>query len=214
VISFAGPGRTARPGHPRPGASPGHGGYSLVELMLVLGVAATVAAIAIPQSRWALDEARTLGAVRYLTSRIHQARMEAVTRSHSAGLRFIPSGDSFSYAVYADGNRNGLRAADIADGIDAWLDPPERLSDLFAGVDFGAVPGLPSVDPSAPPPGDDPIRLGAGNMLTFSAIGTATAGSLYVRGPRSAQYVIRIFGETGRTRALKFDARSRSWRPL
>jgi hypothetical protein len=50
--------------------------------------------------------------------------------------------------------------------------------------------------------------------LTFSPIGTATSGSLYVRGPRSAQYVIRIFGETGRTRTLKFDARTRQWGPL
>jgi prepilin-type N-terminal cleavage/methylation domain-containing protein len=213
VNTLAGPGRDVRPGHPLSGL-PGDDGYSMIELMCVLGVAATVAGIAVPQGRWALDAARTLGAVRYLTSRIHQVRMEAVTGSRSAGLRFATSGSSYTYAAYADGNRNGLRTVDIADGIDATVHHTERLSDLFAGVDFGALPGLPSVDPSAPAPGSDPIRLGAGNMLTFSPIGTATAGSLYVRGPRNAQYVIRIFGETGRTRALKFDARTRQWRPL
>jgi type II secretory pathway pseudopilin PulG len=186
----------------------------MIELMFVVGLAATVTGIAVPQSRWALDEARTLGAVRDLTSRIHQVRMEAVKRSQSAGLRFATSDDSYTYAAYADGNRNGLRTVDIADGIDAAVYPTERLSDLFAGVEFGALPGLPSVDPSAPAPGSDPIRLGASNLLTFSPIGTATSGSLYVRGPRSAQYVIRIFGETGRTRTLKFDARTRQWGPL
>lgn len=207
------PGRDGRSGRPLR-ARFGDEGYSMIELMFVVGLAATVTGIAVPQSRWALDEARTLGAVRYLTSRIHQVRMEAVKRSQSAGLRFATSDDSYTYAAYADGNRNGLRTVDIADGIDAAVYPTERLSDLFAGVEFGALPGLPSVDPSAPAPGSDPIRLGASNLLTFSPIGTATSGSLYVRGPRSAQYVIRIFGETGRTRTLKFDARTRQWGPL
>lgn len=206
------PGREMRPG--RHLASPLPNGYSIVELMFVLGLAATVTGIAIPQTLAAVDEVRTLGAVRYLTSRIHQARMEAIGRSESAGLRFEASGHSYTYGVYADGNRNGIRTADIADGIDPAIQRLERLPDLFPGVDFGALPGLPPVDPSAPAPGSDPVRLGSSDLLIFSPIGTATAGSLYVRGPRNAQYVIRIFGETGRTRTLKFDVHARRWRPL
>ena len=51
-------------------------------------------------------------------------------------------------------------------------------------------------------------------MATFTATGTATAGSLYIRGRRDVQYVVRIFGETGKTRILKFNPRTRQWNPL
>jgi hypothetical protein len=85
--------------------------------------------------------------------------------------------------------------------------------DQFPGVDFGALPGLPGADASAPP-GSDPIRLGASDRVTFTPTGTATPGSLYVRGPGNAQYVVRILGETGRTRVLKFSAGSGTWHPL
>jgi len=50
-------------------------------------------------------------------------------------------------------------------------------------------------------------------MAAFDPRGTSTTGSLYVR-CRNAQYVIRIFGETGKTRILKFDLGGRIWRPL
>ena len=51
-------------------------------------------------------------------------------------------------------------------------------------------------------------------MVTFTPLGTATAGSLYVRGKHNVQSVVRIFGETGRTRLLKFTRGSRTWKPL
>ena len=77
---------------------------------------------------------------------------------------------------------------------------------------FGVLPGLPPVDAGGAPPGTDPIKLGAGSLLTFSAQGTSSSGSVYIRGQRTAQYVIRVFGETGKVRILKYDARNRQWR--
>ncbi len=189
-------------------------GYSLIELLFALGLLATIAGIAIPRALAALDDVRTIGAVRYLASRIHQARMEAVVRSQSAAIRFLASGTSYRYALYVDGNRNGVRTSEIQDGVDVEVHRAERLLDHFAGVDFGTLPGLPAVDPASPPPGSDPIRTGSSDLLTFTPVGTSTPASLYVRGPRNAQYVVRVFGETGRARVLRFDIRARRWRPL
>jgi type II secretory pathway pseudopilin PulG len=215
VTASAGPGSREPGRDPPPGIASGRtNGYSAIELLFVLGIAATTAGIAIPRTLAALDDIRTIGAVRYLASRIHQARMEAVVRSRSAGIRFAPSGASYSYAVFVDGNANGVRSSEIQAGVDVQVHAGERLPDHFAGVDFGALPGLPAVEPASPPPGSDPIRTGSSDLLTFTAIGTATPASLYVRGPRNAQYVVRVFGETGRTRVLKFDLRARRWRPL
>jgi len=87
------------------------------------------------------------------------------------------------------------------------------LPDQFTGVEFGAMPGLPPVDPGGTPPGADPIRLGAGSVASFSAMGTSSSGTVYIRGRRDAQYAVRIFGETGKTRIVKFERGTGQWRP-
>lgn len=191
-----------------------HSGYSFVELLFVLGTVATLSSVAVPQVLTGLDDFRTAGAARHISARLQRARMDAVLRSADVGLQVTSTSGGYSYAVYVDGNRNGVRAADIQAGTDRRLVPPERLPDQYSGVEFGAIVGLPAVDSGGTPPGTDPIRLGSGNTATFAASGTSSSGSLYIRGRRNAQYVVRIYGQTGKTRILKFDARSRQWKGL
>jgi len=189
-------------------------GYTLVELAFVMALIVTVSAVAIPGITTSLDDARAIGATRYLSSRLQHARMAAVARSADVALKFVESGGTFSYTTYLDGNGNGVRTPDIDRGIDRVLHPAERLPDFFYGVDFGVRPALPPVDSGGSPPGSDPIKLGIASILTFTPIGTSSSGSLYVLGRSGAQYVIRIFGESGKTRVLRFDARAHRWRPL
>ena len=188
-------------------------GYSLIEVLFVLSTAATVSAMAVPPFSAAIDEYRTAGAVRYVSTRIQRTRMEAVSRSTNVAMYFVQAGSGFSFGVYIDGNGDGVRTADIRNGIDRLLGTIERLSDNYAGVDFGLFPGLPPVDPGSPPPGSDPIKLGSSTLLSYSSIGTSSAGSVYIRG-RQVQYVIRILGHTGRARVLKFDPRTSQWKAL
>ena len=126
-------------------------------------------------------------------------------------LRFTLLTDHYDFLAYVDGNRNGVLSRDIQSGVDRPVQSADRLSDHFPGVDFGALPGLPAVDPSSTPPASDPIRLGSSDMVSFAPAGTATSGSLYIRGQRNAQYVVRVYGETGKTRVLKFNVRSGQW---
>jgi hypothetical protein len=189
-------------------------GYSLIELVFALGLMVTLAGITIPPTLAALDDFLAYGAVRYMSGRLHEARMTAVARNANTAMRFTKTEQSYAYAVYLDRNRNGVRSADISDGVDQQIQKEERLSDLFPGVEFGAVPGLPSVEPGSPPPGDDPVRFGSSNMAVFSALGASTPGSLYIRGRRDVQYAVRLFGQTGKIRVLKFNPRTRAWKPL
>ena len=189
-------------------------GHTLLELLFVLSAIATLSGMAIPPLLTALDDYRTAGAVRYLSTRIQRARMEAVSRSTNTAIEFVQDGIGITYGTYVDGNGDGVRTSDIKKGTDRRLGTIERLPDNYAGVDFGLLPGLPPVDPGNPEPGTDPIKLGSGNLLSYSAIGTSSAGSLYIRGRSKAQYTIRILGETGRVRVLKFDPRSRRWKGL
>ena len=189
-------------------------GYSLIELTIVVGLVATLSAITAPPLLTNLDDFRTAGAVRHMSARLQAARMEAVLRSADVALRFTAVPGGYTYTVFQDGNGNGVRTRDIQRGTDRQIQAPERLRDQFPGVDFGTLPGLPPIDPAGSPPGDDPIRLGSSDILTFSALGTSSSGSLYIRGPHTAQYAIRILGESGKTRLLKFDSRARQWKPL
>jgi len=188
-------------------------GYSLLELLLVLGVVTTLAGIAIPHVVTAVDDQRAVGAARYVSTRLQRVRMEAIMRSADVAMQFTSDQRGFAYAIFVDGNHNGVLTRDIQRGIDVRLGAVERLSDNFPGVEFATFAGLPPVDPGSAPPGADPIRLGSSNLATFTALGTATPGSLYIRGRRT-QYVVRIFGDTARTRVLRFDARANTWRPL
>jgi len=189
-------------------------GYSLVELAFVAGLIVTLGGMAVPPMLAGLDDMRARGATRYISARLHRARADAVARSADVAMRFTLTDGGYTYAVYADGNRNGVRTRDIERGIDRLLGVAERLGDSFSGVDFGTIPGLPPVDPTGSAPGDDPIRLGRTGFVSFSAMGTATTGSLYIRSRRGAQYVVRIFGETGKTRVLRFNTRTKQWAPL
>jgi len=190
-------------------------GHSLVELLFVVGIVATAGGIAVPQLLASLDDNRAIGATRYLSARLQRTRAEAVMRSADVAMQFVKAGDGgYSFAVYVDGNRNGIRTHDIERGVDRRLGAVERLGDSFTGMEFGANSGLPAVDSGSGAPGSDPIRLGPGEFATFTAMGTATPGSLYIRSDRGAQYVIRIFGETGKTRVLRFNPRTKQWTPL
>ena len=182
---------------------------------MVAALGVTLSASAVPGYLSALDDVRTSGAAHHLSARLQRARMEAVRRSAMVGLQFTQTPDGhYRYALYVDGNRNGVLTDDIQQGVDRLITATERLPDQFSGVEFGAIPALPAVDAGGKPPGADPIRLGAGNIASFSAVGTATSGTVYIRGRRGSQYAVRIFGETGKSRLLKFEPKAGKWRQL
>ena len=161
-----------------------------------------MAAAAIPQSLAGLDRARTKGAARHLAARVALARMEAAKRGVYVALRFEGRGSAVSFAMFVDGNRNGVRTRDIERRIDRRIDSRVRLAEQFPGVTYGL---------SAAAGGGDPLRIGSSGLLSISPIGTATSGTLYVRGRDGTQLGVRIAGATGRTRVLRYDERSRQW---
>ena len=186
-------------------------GYSLIEIVFVAGLSTTLAAMAVPQMLSGLDEYRAAGAARYIATRLQRTRTLAITRSAIVSMRFTSAGSSYSYAEYVDGNGNGVLAREILSGVDRAVGAPEQLSHQFTRVDFGTLPGLPPIDAGGTAPGSDPIRLGSANSASFSPLGSATPGTVYILGRGGAQYAVRIFGETGKTRLLKFDRQTRRW---
>jgi type II secretory pathway pseudopilin PulG len=181
----------------------------LIELLLAVALIVVLGGLAVPMMTTAVDDIRTASAARYLSGRIMQGRMDAIRRSCAVALRFQPGTPDYSFGAYADGNGNGVRAADIRSGVDRAVGPALQLRDTFAGVHFGLAAGLPDAD-GAPGGGTDGVRIGTARILTMSPDGTATSGTLYVQG-QHAQYAVRVLGATGRTRVLKYDTGVRTW---
>lgn len=189
------------------GSSPG---FTVLELLFVVGLTGTLAAIAVPHSLRALDDFHTRSAARYVAQRIGSARFAAIRRSATHGLRFLPSTPDYTVTEVADGNRNGLRTAELTSGVDRALSEPERLASLFAGVTFGIRDGVPDVD-GQPVSSPDGVRIGTARLLAVNGDGTATSGTLYLRGRGRSQYAVRVLGVTGRVRVLKFDQMRGRW---
>jgi type II secretory pathway pseudopilin PulG len=189
-------------------------GYCLIELMAAVAVAGALSAAATPALLATIDDSRARGAALFMSTRLYRTRTEAVSRASNVAIRFVPSGSAYGYAVYQDGNGNGVLSRDIQRGVDPEIHPLERLADQFSGVDFGALPGLPPADPDSSPPGADPIKLGSGDMVSFSPIGTSSTGTLYIRGKHNTQYAVIVFGETGKTRTLKYNQQNGEWSPI
>ena len=187
---------------------PARAGFTLLELLLAMAVAATVTGLAVPVLSHARDDFKTGMAARYLASRIRSARMDAVKRAAAVALKLEPGLPDYSLRPYVDGNGNGIRTADINRGLDPPLGAAEQLGDNFSGVRFGLLEGAHDADGAIS--GTEGVRIGIARILTLGPDGTATPGTLYVRG-RRAQYAVRVLGTTGRTRVLRYRTGDRTW---
>ena len=155
----------------------------------------------VPQVLVSVHSARAAAAARYLSSRLMLARMLAVQRTASIAVRFDADAGGFRFATYQDGNGNGVRSQDIASNLDRQIEAPVRLFELFPGVDFAVA-----VDGQI-----DPIQLSGSSLLTFTPSGTATSGSVYLRGRDGSQFAVRVLGATGRSRVQRYDERQQRW---
>lgn len=177
---------------------------------MAVGVVAVLAGAAAPGVASGREQVRLSGAASHLAVLVQQTRSEAVTRGETVALQCGNSGAVPSCARFLDGNRNGVRTAEIARGVDVPLGWPVRLGDHFPGVAFGLVPGVTDIETGAPLAGSG-IRLGASGLLSFAPTGSSTSGTLYLRGPGRRQYAVRVLGATGRVRILRFDEDRRKW---
>jgi Tfp pilus assembly protein FimT len=180
----------------------------LVELTLALGIACMSAAMSAPALAGAADAGRAREAAQFLAAQCRSARMEAVARNTTSSLVFDLVSSRWRFRRCIDGNGNGMRRAEITTGRDICLTSTE-VGELYSGVRVDVTTGLP--DPAGGTSTSGAVRFGSSDIASFSPVGTATAGTVYVRSDRGAQYAIRVAGTTGRVRVLRYDAVSRTW---
>jgi hypothetical protein len=167
---------------------------SIVVFLILLLVA-----MAAPSLKAYTVEAHLLGAGYTFKSEFLKARSMALKQNVYTAIRFERYGDRAYYSVYADGNRNGVRTAEIRSGIDRRVTGPLPLHGGAPDVRVGINPGLHEIPPDTGWLSGDPIRFGSSDILSFSPLGTATPGTFYLAGD-GVQAAVRVGGSTARVR--------------
>jgi hypothetical protein len=178
-------------------------------MLLVLAMIVVMAAVGWPHFRAYTAEAHLLGAGQQFRGEFRKARSMAVRNGVYTAIRFEKRLEGDVYAVYADGNGNGVRSAEIRAGIDRLLAGPFPLSGGAPGVWVGIHPGTPVIPPGRGILSGDPIRFGRGDILSFSPLGTATPGTFYLAGD-GAQAAVRVTPGSARVRLM--TCRGGRWR--
>jgi prepilin-type N-terminal cleavage/methylation domain-containing protein len=190
-------------------------GYTLAELLAVLAIVAMAVAVTLPAAAMLRDGGRAAAGARTMASLLSAQRWKSVAGRRVRGLQFLKTGNVWSWREVADGNGNGLRTAEITRGIDPVLTPDDSLEHQDASVRLGLPPGGPY--PEAPPGtgslsgGDDPVRFGRSDLVSFSPVGSASSGTIYVTDGRSGLFAIVLYGPTARLRVWRFIPRERRW---
>ena len=185
-------------------------GFSLVEALVAVAIVLVMAATAFPVFRAHFADAHLVGAGQQFKSRFRLACSAAVRSGAYTAIRFERRDDgTVWYAVYRDGDGDGVRSADIKDGKDALVSGPFPLSGGAPGVSVAINPGIPALPPEHGLLSGDPVRFGSSDILSFSPLGTATPGTFYLAGD-AGQAAVRVTGGSARVRLMVW--RSGKWR--
>jgi len=188
-------------------------GLTLIELLTAIAIAGMIAAVAFPQMLTLQRRAAARNAAGELRSIFAAARMRAIAHSRNCGVKFTKSADGWSYALYDDGDGDGVRNDDITSGVDKCIQSPRRV---LAGMEQRAFIGLPPyklVDPDGDPllPTKSPVNFNNSSICSFSPIGEATSGTIYITDSIDDVYAVRVFGTTGRIRMLRWNRGKSKW---
>ncbi len=190
-------------------------GQTLVETVVVLMVILLSSVMTLPLLGSARREAALRRATEQVFSQMWRARSDAITTGKATALVFDRlSGGGWRCTIVQDGDDDGVRRDDITAGRDYQVGRILELEADKAGLGF--IPGCeipnPSGDGLLAGDLDDPVRAGSGDILTFTAQGTATSGTLYFSDGRQMMRAIRVYGITGRLRTLRWKIGFERWR--
>ena len=192
----------------------GEAGLTLAEVSLALALLAILVLASAPLVAATLSRARVAAAAMEMAGCFARLRAQAIAEHRRVGLRFTTGTGAPSFAVYADGDGDGVRSDDIAAGRDPLLEAARDLPSRYEGIDFGLLDvAVPEVPPQsgALPPGSDPIRFGSADIVTFTPWGTATGGTVFVSDGRDTVCAVVLYGKTGRIRTFRLDRSAGRW---
>jgi type II secretory pathway pseudopilin PulG len=192
-------------------------GFQLVELVVASAVLATLIFLSLPPFLRITGDLRLRLTAQEVVGVLRTARAFAIRHGTNVAVRFksSPQG-AVLYALYRDGDGDGVLSRDIDKGTDPPVQPPRSLDQAGGRSSrLGFPPGLRVRDPGSPGrwlTTTDPIRFNSSDLASFGPLGTSTPGSLYLTDGQSRLAVVRVLGRTGRVRVMAYDFIRQVWR--
>ncbi len=196
-----------------PGPTSSEAGVTAHELIVGAMLGAVILLMAAPGVAALKESVSIRNAVHETTVAFFLARSYAISRDRNVGLKFRRNGDRYEWALYADGNGNGVRTAEIASGVDRYVGVtyPWTRNDVRPAI----MTGIRVPDPGSPGRYldriDDPIRFNVSDICSFTPMGDSTPGSVYLWDSRDRMAVVRVFGGTAKIRTLYYRRGARGW---
>ena len=191
------------------------GGATLLELLVVLAIMAVLAAASAPSFLRLSRSLRLSMAANELVGVLRLARSSAIQNSCNIGVKFrVDNRGRVGFALYRDGDGDGVRTGDIESGVDPEVAANRTLAHLGGHVRFGFPAGVVPRDPSNPGRKlerlEAPIRFNRSDIAAFNSLGGSTPGSLYITDGRKL-LVVRLFGRTGKVKIMRYDEGAATW---
>jgi prepilin-type N-terminal cleavage/methylation domain-containing protein len=173
-------------------------GFSLIELMIVIAVVGTVAAMAALVTPAAIDQARSDSGFARVVEIVRNARDLAISSRRNVQLQFIGS--------------NGIQAVRVeVPGPGTTI---VRRLEFEGRLRLALLPGVPDTpdrfgNPSPVAFGPTPVRMFTSEGTLVDSQGDVLNGTVFLADPsdpRSAR-ALTIFGATGAIRTWRWDGR-------
>lgn len=192
-------------------------GFSLIEILLIVAILGLVAAVGYPPFARTTSALRLELAAEQAAATLQAARIYAVRHRAKVAVKFHTDDDgTVTFALYRDGDGDGVRKNDIATGRDPEVWAPRRVTYLDHTIRFGfpegQLPRHPGHSDRRLERRDDPIRFNRSDMASFNPLGTATPGSIYLTDHYGHLVAVRVYHLSGKISVLTYDAENEVWR--
>lgn len=189
-------------------------GLTLIELLIVIAIVGLMLAVTIPSFGRMRRQAVLKAAAAELRTQFHLTRSRAIARNVNCAMKFLLLGGQWHFAVYEDGDGDGVRSDDIKSGKDRLVVRPRVVLPTSNAVTIGLL-DIEIEDPDGDPlpPTESPVVFNKSAMCSFSGLGQSTSGTIYITDRGRDLYAVRVSGSTAKIRVLRYVRETGKWRP-
>ena len=186
-------------------------GFSYLELITVVAILGLFVMVTLP----AFANIGRRKALRAATAELRGifalTRSSAIATGQKRGLKFLRLAGVWHFAVYEDRDGDGVRNDDIKKGVDRLISPPRVVLPESNAVTIGLLKhAIKDPDGDPLPPKKGPVAFNRTTICSFSPLGQATPGSIYITDGREL-WCVRVYAATAKLRVTRYDAAKKRW---
>jgi prepilin-type N-terminal cleavage/methylation domain-containing protein len=187
-------------------------GFSLLETLIVVAIIGMMVAMSLPSFARMRRQMALKAAAAELRTQFHLTRSRAIARNVYCGMKFLLLGGEWHFAVYEDGDGDGVRNDDITSGKDRLIARPRVVLPTSKAVTIGLLDiAIKDPDGDPLPPTKSPVAFNTSTICSFSPLGQSTPGTIYITDDRTDLYAVRVFGTSAKIRVVRYIRATGKW---